>query len=252
MSDRLVLCYHAVSESWPADLSVTPGALEEQLATLARRGYRGASFTDLVLAAPRGKVAAITFDDAYRSVLELAAPILARHGFVGSVFVPTAHVGSDAPMSWPGIEQWLGGEHEHELIPLDWRELRELADGGWEVGSHTRSHPYLTKLSDGKLAAELEGSRRDCEAAMEAPCRSLAYPYGDHDGRVAEAAAAAGYETACTLPPRPHEPSPLRWPRVGVYQRDDRRRFALKTLDSLRRLRATPPGRLAAGVARRL
>src|SRR3954454_13564814 len=49
MNDLLVLCYHAVSHTWPAALSVTPEALDRQLGQLTRRGYRGARFTDVVL-----------------------------------------------------------------------------------------------------------------------------------------------------------------------------------------------------------
>ena len=48
MSDVLVLCYHAVSPRWPADLSVTPEAFERQLQLLVGRGYRGATFHDAV------------------------------------------------------------------------------------------------------------------------------------------------------------------------------------------------------------
>ncbi len=44
MADPLILCYHAVRERWPAPLSVTPRALEDQLELLVRRGYRGATF----------------------------------------------------------------------------------------------------------------------------------------------------------------------------------------------------------------
>lgn len=46
MHDLLILCYHAVSPSWPAALSVTPDALESQLTRLARAGYRGVRFSD--------------------------------------------------------------------------------------------------------------------------------------------------------------------------------------------------------------
>jgi peptidoglycan/xylan/chitin deacetylase (PgdA/CDA1 family) len=250
--NSLVLCYHAVSERWPADLSVTPDALDAQLGFLARRGYRGVPFSELALSHARERVVAITFDDSYLSVLERAAPILARHGFPGTVFVPTAFVGSTEPMSWPGIENWLGTEHEEELIPLDWEQLRTLKSRGWEIGSHTRTHPHLTRLDDRELARELSESKRECEAGVGGVCQSLAYPYGDHDQRVVGAAADAGYETAGTLPTDLHAPSTLRWPRIGVYHRDGRARFALKTLAPLRRLRGSAPGRRATGLARRL
>lgn len=252
MNNSLVLCYHAVSETWPADLSVTPGALDQQLAFLARRGYRGASFTELVASRSREKLVAVTFDDAYQSVLHAAAPILERHGFRGTVFAPTAYISSDEPMSWPGIEQWLGTEHEDELLPMTWGQLGELADRGWEVGSHTRTHPRLSRLGDRELDVELRQSKLECEARMGSGCHSLAYPYGDHDERVVKAAAEAGYETAATLPTVLHAASPLRWPRIGVYHRDERLRYALKALGPLRRFRASHLGRFVAAGTRRL
>ena len=83
LSDTIVLCYHAVSERWPAPLSVTPQAFERQLELLVRRGYEGATFRDAVLGAHAGKTVVVTFDDAYLSVLELARPILDRLGLPG-------------------------------------------------------------------------------------------------------------------------------------------------------------------------
>jgi peptidoglycan/xylan/chitin deacetylase (PgdA/CDA1 family) len=151
VSDVVVLCYHAVSPRWPADLSVTPEAFERQLRVLLARGYRGATFVDAV-ASPARKTIVVTFDDAYLSVLELGKPILDRLGLPASVFVPTDYPGRDGPMTWPGIDQWLGGPHEAELRPMSWEQLGGLADAGWEIGSHTCSHPHLTQLDDAALA----------------------------------------------------------------------------------------------------
>ena len=55
-------------------------------------------------------------------------------------------------MAWPGIDQWLGGPHEAELMPMSWDELRRLAEAGWEIGSHSRTHPMLTQLDDQSVA----------------------------------------------------------------------------------------------------
>lgn len=237
---RLCLCYHAVSPGWPAALSVTPEALREQLGLLVRRGYRGVTFTDLTRSQPRDRVVSVTFDDAYRSVHALAAPILRELGLPGTVFVPTAFAGSPEPMSWPGIDQWAGTEHEDELVPASWEELGSLARAGWEVGSHTRSHPRLTELGEDELELELAGSRHDVEERLGGRCTSLAYPYGDHDERVVRAAGRAGYEAAGTLPKRFHAARPLRWPRIGVYHVDDARRFRLKVSPALLRARRSP------------
>jgi peptidoglycan/xylan/chitin deacetylase (PgdA/CDA1 family) len=138
-------------------------------------------------------------------------------------------------MTWPGIDHWMGGPDEHELVSLGWEELRDLADGGWEVGSHTVSHPHLTRLDDAQLAKELSASKADCEQALGRPCTTLAYPYGDVDKRVADAASRAGYKHAVTL--AVHSPLPLRWPRVGLYNRDDGARVRLKLSPAVFRAR---------------
>jgi peptidoglycan/xylan/chitin deacetylase (PgdA/CDA1 family) len=239
MSDVLVLCYHAVSESWRAPLSVAPRRLESQLSLLVERGYKGATFYEAVNSPPGPKAMAVTFDDAYRSVLQLAHPILERLGLVGTIFVPTACASTSAPMKWPGIDHWLGGPHEHELTPLSWDELEYLSERGWEIGSHSRTHPHLTELPDRELLGELRGSREECEARLGRPCRSIAYPYGSADDRVACAAREAGYLAGAALPDRFDGGSPLLRPRVGVYRKDGLRRFRLKVSPTVRALRAS-------------
>ena len=239
MPDVLVLCYHAVSERFPAALSVTPAAFERQLALLKRAGYRGVTFEDAVRVSS-GKAVAITFDDAYLSVLRLARPMLDAVGYPATVYAPTAYLDTPGqPLQWDGIERWHGGEHEQELVPMSWDQLRELGDAGWEIGSHTRTHPHLTQIDDEALRAELEESKATVEQRMGRPCPTLAYPYGDYDERVVAAAGAAGYAAACTLPARLHSERPLAWPRVGIYYGDDERRFRMKVSRVMRRLRGS-------------
>ena len=239
MRDVLVLCYHAISERFPAAMSVTPAAFERQLALLKRAGYRGATFADAVRA-PSGRVVAVTFDDAYLSELTLAKPLLDAVGYPATVYAPTAYLDTPGqPLRWDGIEQWHGGEHEQELVPMTWDQLGELAEAGWEIGSHTRSHPHLTEIGDDALRDELVESKRVVEERLGRPCATLAYPYGDHDERVVAAAGAAGYAAAGTLPARLHAERPLAWPRVGIYHDDDERRFKLKVSRVMRRLRSS-------------
>jgi peptidoglycan/xylan/chitin deacetylase (PgdA/CDA1 family) len=240
VGEVLVLCYHALSEKFPASLSVLPDAFRGQLEMLVRRGYRGATFSSAISEPRDGRVLAVTFDDAYRSVVELALPIMAEYDLPGTVFAPTSFIGTERPMRWPGIDRWHGTPHEAELIPCSWPELEQLGEAGWEVGSHTRTHPRLPELTDGELMAELNESRGECEERLGVPCRSIAYPYGAVDGHVADAVAAAGYSFAAELPGSFRMPAvPLRWPRVGIYHRDRPWRFKLKTARSMRGLRGT-------------
>jgi peptidoglycan/xylan/chitin deacetylase (PgdA/CDA1 family) len=238
MGGPIVLCYHAVSESWPADLAVTPGRFERQLSSLVKQGYRGATFREAVQAPPGSKLLAVTFDDAYRSVIEHGFPVLRRLGLAATLFVPTAFPGHDGPMVWPGIDDWLGGPYEDELTPMSWSEIAVLADAGWEIGAHTHSHPRLVDLNDEALAYELAVPRRICEERLGVSCTSLAYPYGVENPRVVEAALLAGYSAAGSLPDSFHSPSPMHWPRVGVYRADGMLRFRVKTSPTMMRLRA--------------
>jgi peptidoglycan/xylan/chitin deacetylase (PgdA/CDA1 family) len=242
--DNLILAYHGVSDSWPQPSAVPARRLEEQLRYLLERGYRGVTFSEAVLSPPRGRTVAVTFDDGYRSIAEQAAPILARLGLPGTLFVPTQVVGRDAAMTWKGMEHYIGGPHEAEMLGMSWAQIASLADAGWEIGSHTRSHRDLTTLDDTSLEDELAGSRADCEQRLGRRCLSVAYPYGAVDPRVVRAAERAGYLTGAALPIRIHRHRRLMWPRVGIYANDTAFRFRAKASPLRRRLVGTRNGEL--------
>jgi peptidoglycan/xylan/chitin deacetylase (PgdA/CDA1 family) len=164
MPDVLVLCYHAISERFPAALSVTPGAFERQLGLLKRAGYRGVTFAE-AMQVSAGRVVAVTFDDAFLSVVERAKPLLDSVDYPATVYAPTAYLDTpQRPLEWEGIDQWHGGEHEHELLPMSWDQLGELAEVGWEIGSHTCTHPHLHQVrDDAQLRAELVDSKQTVE-----------------------------------------------------------------------------------------
>lgn len=87
---------------------------------------------------------------------------------------------------------------------LTWDEARDLAGLGFEVGSHTVSHPILSRLSRERVRLELRDSKARLEQELERPCIGLAYPNGstlDINEVVVEEARAAGYEWAFITTP---------------------------------------------------
>jgi peptidoglycan/xylan/chitin deacetylase (PgdA/CDA1 family) len=249
--DVLVLCYHAVSTRWPAHLSVAPDVFEAQIRHLLRRGYRGTTFTRAVTGGEGGRQLVVTFDDGFQSVRDLAFPILRELGVPATLYVPTGFMDGGQLLAWPGTDEWVGGEHEHELAAMSWDGVRELREAGWEIGAHTHTHPKLTQVDDAQLADELERSRRICEERLGEPCRSVAYPYGDYDERVVAAAGAAGFETAATLPADAERPRALAWPRLGVYRYESLGRFQRHCSWTLRRAQLTPVWPVASAAWRR-
>lgn len=237
MIETLVLCYHALSDDWPAALSVRPELFERQIDLLLRRGYRGQTFSDAVLSPGGGKSLVVTFDDGFRSVTERALPVLQRLGVPATIFAVSSFARRGDPLFWEGIDHWRDGPHDGELASLDWAGLRELQAGGWEVGSHTVAHPHLTRLQPEALALELRASRQELSAEMGRECRAVAYPYGDVDPAVVRAAVEAGYSAGAALPARRHRPRELEWPRIGIYHDDDMSRFKLKVSRAVRAAR---------------
>jgi peptidoglycan/xylan/chitin deacetylase (PgdA/CDA1 family) len=239
VAEVLVLCYHGVSETWDTSEAVTPGELERQLAYLVRRGWRAATFADALEDPPAARTVAITFDDALVSVKRLAFPILARLGLTATVFAPTAYVHSGERCTWNGLDRWAGTPHADELSPMSWEDLGELAESSWEIGSHTCTHPHLTRLDDDSLVRELEESREASVERLGRPLETIAYPYGDVDERVAEFARRAGYAAGAALSSHLRGLGRYRFPRTGIYRRDVTWRFLMKTAPAMQRLRAS-------------
>jgi peptidoglycan/xylan/chitin deacetylase (PgdA/CDA1 family) len=256
MSDLLILCYHAVSATWPTELAVSPQSLDAQLRFFLRRGYRPATLSTALNGAPGPKTLVVTFDDAFASVFERALPVTSALGVPATMFVPTSYVAGGDAMAWASLEQWAGTEHEDELRCMGWDDLRALVAAGWEIGSHTATHPKLTSLADAELDAELASSKVRCEEEIQRSCEALAYPFSDYDRRVMDRTRAAGYGAAVILdnypaipagslirPGHPREMFGLL--REGVYRRDGWPRLLAKTSPLARRARALRPARVA-------
>jgi len=138
----------------------------------------------------------VTFDDGFLSVLERAEPILTQLGLPATVFVATAFMDRRQPLLWPGIDRWADTDFAAELEGMNWNDLRFLAARGWEIGSHTRTHPRLPHLDDGAARFELERSRIECYEQVGQRCTALAYPYGHVDQRILDLAGQVGYSAA--------------------------------------------------------
>ena len=239
----LSLCYHALSETWNHELSVSAEAFEAQLQLLLRRGYRPVGATEAAVGT--GKLLHVTFDDAFTSIRN-ALPVLERTGARATVFACTSYADDGRPLDTPELQAELD-ERPEELETMKWGELRELVERGIEVGSHTVSHRRLSTLSDAELADELRSSRERIEDELGRPCTVLAYPFGDCDERVRVAARAAGYEIAFGLPGDATGRDPFDVFRVGVWRRDSARKVAFKS-NSLVRSPAAMRLRVALGL----
>ncbi len=95
---------------------------------------------------------------------------------------------------------WMLEEAEQPMLrPMNWPEVRSLVEQGFDVGSHTVTHPILSQLDPSQLADELTVSKRVLESHTGRPCYALAYPNGtdsDITPSVLRHVQLAGYELA--------------------------------------------------------
>ena len=135
---------------------------------------------------------------------------------------------------------------------MSWEELGGLAERGWEIGSHTCSHPHLTELDDASLDDELRRSQGGLRGPPRPRLRLDRLPVR-RPRRCASSRprGAPGTGRPGTLPSRMDSRDPLRWPRVGIYYGDDLRRFQAKVSPLVRGLRASRAWEAADRILRR-
>lgn len=205
-----VLMYHHVLPSG-GFIAVTPDNFEDQLAWLARHGYRSVSADEFAAhlegtpLPPRSVL--ITFDDGYLDNWLHAWPLLRKYGFRAVVFLVTSWVGQGPPRSLAPGES-LPGHHEcEELIAqgradevmLRWSEIRIMqADGVMEFHSHTHTHTrwdLAPQAGDKNLhmARELAQSREALQASLGRASPHLCWPQGYFDADYARLAREAGF-----------------------------------------------------------
>lgn len=225
---RFVLTLHGVARRRYASLppEAQPSFCRDDLRQLLV--WLGGHFRFLgpeELLAGEGPGVLLTFDDGFANHAEVALPLLREHGAPAVFFVTTQHV--EDPRDWlPATRRTAaakpGTEVAHDLYDgMSRDQLRvAAADPLVTIGSHTLRHPFLTRLDDAELRRELDASKSFLEQAAGRIVDLLAYPTGDYDRRVAQAARAAGYRAAFAEDPRGVGVPGYEIPRVGIYSAD--------------------------------
>jgi peptidoglycan/xylan/chitin deacetylase (PgdA/CDA1 family) len=149
----------------------------------------------------------LTFDDGYRSLRDVALPVLRRFGYPAVLFVPTAFIGG---------RNSFDAETEPDEAICDWDALRALERGGVSIQSHGVTHRPFSRLEPGQQEEEIVQSKATLEAGLEKPVEVFAYPYGDSGKNIQVVSTAlqnAGYRAACL-----YGGSPNSMPNVDVYR----------------------------------
>jgi peptidoglycan/xylan/chitin deacetylase (PgdA/CDA1 family) len=205
----LILLYHHVAplDSISADgsggwrFTHSPAAFERQLVELQRRRYHFISLAELVSELSRGEPerqdsVVVTFDDGWMDNYQFAFPVIRRLGITATFFVVSDHLRQ--------------GARDPKRMGL--AELRHLVQEGFTAGTHTRTHPDLTRMPEEAAREEIAGCKADVEQALGVAVEFFAYPRGAFNRCVARLTREAGYKAACCiLGPKQNDASSLFW-----------------------------------------
>jgi peptidoglycan/xylan/chitin deacetylase (PgdA/CDA1 family) len=175
-----VLMFHVIGADSRArlpELYVSPATFRAQVDWLAAHGYHAvtldAVYRHWVSRAPLpGKPIVLSFDDGYPGDVDVAMPALRAHG-------------------WSGV---LNLQVDN-IVPA---RVRLLIAAGWEIDSHTFTHPDLTQVGAIQLAREVATSRTWIRNVFKVPANFFCYPSGRYDSAVVAAVRRAGYLGATT------------------------------------------------------
>ncbi len=178
---------------------VTEDEFRDQLATLRTRGWHGWNVSEALNAIDKKSEdveegVCLTFDDGCATDLLAAAPLLSEEGFNATFYVTVDHLGRRGYLTKG--------------------QLRELSELGFEVGSHSLHHQYLTDLPADLLRTEIFESKERLEQITGRRVAHFSCPGGRTNRHVAQQARDAGYDSVITS-------------RVGV-NRQGSDRFALR------------------------
>ncbi len=140
----------------------------------------------------------ITFDDNNLTQYTLAAPILREQSHIAVFYLVTNRLKNKS------------------FITED--QVKQLAEWGMDIQSHTLDHATLTHLSLKRLDEEFVQSKAVLEALTGNAVRHVAYPSTAHNKTVRERASNAGFVTGTIMDPRPatSKDDLLRLPRIQM------------------------------------
>lgn len=186
----VILGYHRIDDG--GGLGIHPDEFERHLEWIEEAGLEVVDVEAEPAPAGRRPRIAITFDDGYASVAEVAWPALRARRWPATLYVVAGCLERGASLPWDG-----DADERHRRL-LDAPDVAALAADGMRIGAHSWSHRYLPHVPPGEWPRELADARARLEEVVGHQVTTFAYPAGGWHRRLREAVAVAGYATAVT------------------------------------------------------
>jgi peptidoglycan/xylan/chitin deacetylase (PgdA/CDA1 family) len=207
-SKVIILCYHSISADWRFGVSLPVFAA--QLKYLHEH-YHFMKLSELpaILAGKqpvKRPTVFLTFDDGYADLMEIDA-LMKKYAIHPTVFLLSdpAHANR--------------GEMGTAKPLLSDAQVRTLLKHGWEIGSHSATHPDFAAITlNTSIEAEVVSSKSVLEKKFGVRVNAIAYPKGRYSREILAAAQRAGYHIGVTMDDSIITVNTSRFavPRIGV------------------------------------
>jgi peptidoglycan/xylan/chitin deacetylase (PgdA/CDA1 family) len=226
MYHRIVEDKDLINSHWTC---VGAKQFRNQLELLDRWGFTPITFEDYrlfqsgELSLPR-KPVILTFDDGYLDTYTIAYPLLREFGVKAVVFVF-----ADQKVK---TNFWDRHLKLPEAPLMNRRQIVEMHEDGFEIGSHSLIHADLTHLSEDQAWEQISRSRILLEILLNAPVSAFSYPYGATNEMLKKMATRAGYKIACSVATGPASfgDDPYEVRRIPILRTTGAGGFALRLL----------------------
>jgi peptidoglycan/xylan/chitin deacetylase (PgdA/CDA1 family) len=220
---------------------ITQEYLDVLLVKLKSEGFQFATISELSMNLNEERLVSLTFDDGYSDNYTHALPVLELHDATATfypVVLPSMNnsvLPLDSYYHWVdesnleigeredyirGAKKrefyWLSPEEQMLFINkhlnnssvsqsrvryMTATELRELAERGYEIGSHGLSHALFTAgyMNEEKKRFELIESKRQIENAIGLPVLSFCFPSGYYDHGDIQLVSESGYKSVVVI-----------------------------------------------------
>lgn len=196
-----VLMYHSIVEKMPSSktqrfFSVHAPDFRKQLELLDKWGFTAITFRDYLLIC-EGKLNSpkkpiiITFDDGSLDNYQIAFPLLREFGMKAVFFVL-----ADKTIK---SNRWEIDNGNPMIQLMDPYQILDIHTAGFEIGSHSLTHPMLPNISHATAYHEISRSRMLLEILINAPVLSFAYPYGLLNNTIKQIVIDSGYSIGCAV-----------------------------------------------------
>lgn len=180
---------------------------------------------------PGERCSAVTFDDGFESFVQNALPELKQRMIPVTMFIVVQSLGK-APT-------WIASSNSAiDDRVMSCEQVRQLPSHLVTIGSHSLTHPHLSKLPSPEARREICDSRVQLRNMLGKEIELFSFPYGDFNHDLIGHCREAGYKRVFTTLPYLAGSDEFVSGRVSVEPTDWRLEFYLKVLGAYRWLPA--------------